>query len=153
VIDKKVAASGLPSSKNQLVWLRKHGVDSILTLTETPLPAEWLTAAGVMGKHVQMFDHAPPTSQSLSEAVAFIASQMGKEQSVLVHCQAGIGRTGSVLAAYLIQYEGMTSDEALAHLRGLRPRSVETAQEPAVHEFASGLKRAKKEQGRATRNP
>ena len=72
-----------------------------------------------------MLDHAPPTPEALEEATGFISAQLKDGRSVLVHCLAGIGRTGSVLAAYMIEYEGKTADDAIARLRVIRPGSVE----------------------------
>jgi atypical dual specificity phosphatase len=144
VIEGKLAASGLPSSSAQLRWLGSHGVDSVLTLTESPLPKEWLDETKLPSKHVQMFDHAPPTQESLAESTRYIASQIKEGRTVLVHCLAGVGRTGSVLAAYLIEYDGKTADQAIAHIRSIRPGSIEGPQEPAVREYERRLKQAKR---------
>jgi atypical dual specificity phosphatase len=135
VIDGSLAASGLPSSRSQLRWLSKNGVDSILTLTESPLPIEWFDGLGVESKHISMVDHAPPNPEKLKEAADQIDSQMRAGKSVLVHCLAGIGRTGSSIAAYMIVYQGKTAKEAIEQLRKMRPGSVERAQEVAVYEF------------------
>jgi len=60
---------------------------------------------------------------------------------VLVHCLAGKGRTGCVLAAYMMAYEGKTAREAIDELRSLRGGSVERAQERNVLQFeAEALK-------------
>jgi atypical dual specificity phosphatase len=144
VIEGRLAASGLPSSKGQLKWLENHGVDSILTLRETPLPTEWVAATKLSAKHVKMLDHAPPSPEALEEATAFISTQLKDGKSVLVHCLAGIGRTGSVLAAYLIEYEGKSADDAIGRLRAIRHGSVEGAQESAVREYEKRVRRAKR---------
>ncbi|MGD1055137.1 MAG: protein tyrosine phosphatase, partial [Nitrososphaerales archaeon] len=38
----KLAGSGYPASRSQLEWLRNQGIKAILTLTEDPLPGQWL---------------------------------------------------------------------------------------------------------------
>jgi atypical dual specificity phosphatase len=91
-----------------------------------------------------MLDHAPPTPEALEEATGFISAQLKDGRSVLVHCLAGIGRTGSVLAAYMIEYEGKTADDAIARLRVIRPGSVEGAQEVAVRQYEQRVRRAKR---------
>jgi atypical dual specificity phosphatase len=64
------------------------------------------------------------------------ASRMG----VAVHCGAGLGRTGTVVAAYFVT-RGMGPREAVAKVRDLRPGSVETAeQERAIEAYARRLK-------------
>jgi atypical dual specificity phosphatase len=61
------------------------------------------------------------------------ASGMG----VAIHCAAGLGRTGTVLAAYFVA-KGLSPREAVDRVRELRPGSVETVeQERAVERFAA----------------
>lgn len=145
IVEGSLAASGLPSSASQVKWLKGHGIDSILTLTETPLPREYLEGSGVSSVHVQMFDHAPPSQESLAKAVKHLRSEIEKGNAVLVHCLAGQGRTGSVVAAYLIEFEGREPTETISKLRKERPGSVEASQESSVHEYARRLKEAKRQ--------
>ena len=59
-----------------------------------------------------------------------------KRRRVAVHCLMGQGRTGSILAAYLIR-AGATPEDALARLRAVCPGAVENpTQERALQEFA-----------------
>ncbi len=87
-----------------------------------------------------MADHAPPSPEKLKQAADLIDSQLREGKTVLVHCLAGIGRTGSSIAAYLILYQGKTAKEAIEQLRATRPGSVERAQEGAVYEFEKRFK-------------
>ena len=55
---------------------------------------------------------------------------------VAIHCSAGLGRTGVVLACYLVQ-KGLTAQNAIARVRRLRPGSIETEEQAdAVVDFA-----------------
>jgi len=49
----------------------------------------------------------------------FIDHQMLTGHVVYVHCQGGIGRTGTVVGCYLVRH-GMTGEEALQAIRELR---------------------------------
>jgi cell division cycle 14 len=71
----------------------------------------------------------------------YIASALSEGKVVLVHCLAGKGRTGCVLAAYMMTYEGRTARQAIDELRSMRGGSVEAPQERNVLDFeAEALK-------------
>ena len=62
-------------------------------------------------------------------------------QAVAVHCGAGLGRTGTLVACYLVA-GGLSAEEAIAKVRRLRPGSIETLeQEAAVRTFEESLTR------------
>ena len=57
--------------------------------------------------------------------------------AVAIHCAAGLGRTGTVLAAYFVA-KGLSAREAVERVRQLRPGSVETVeQERAIERYAA----------------
>jgi atypical dual specificity phosphatase len=58
--------------------------------------------------------------------VAAIEAALAGGRRVAVHCGAGLGRTGTLVACYLTR-RGVRPDDAIARLRALRPGSVETA--------------------------
>jgi len=137
VEEGRLAGSGYPASRAQVEWLVKAGVGSILTLTEQPLPAEWLNGMDVVVYHVPMKDHEVPGVESMEKAVEFIEDRIDKGSRVLVHCLAGRGRTGCVLSAFLIRTRRIGAEEAMDVLRKLKPEFVESQQEKSVFEFAA----------------
>ena len=146
VRDSKLAASGRPYSKSQVDWLKDNGVTAILTLTEEPLPGGW--TRGLETRHISLKDHAALSQADMKLGADYIASALSQGKVVLVHCLAGKGRTGSVLAAYMMAYEGKTARQAIDELRSVRVGSVEGPQERNVLEYeAEALK------GRSSRAP
>ena len=133
----KVAASGYPASRTQVEWLVKQGIKAILTLTEEPLPDDYVEGLGLTTGHVPMKDHQPPTIESMQKGADFIRSQVKEGKPVAVHCLAGEGRTGCVLAAYLMEEGGLSASDTLHALRAIKPEFVERNQETSVSKFAS----------------
>jgi atypical dual specificity phosphatase len=47
----------------------------------------------------------------------------------MIHCAAGRGRTGTVLAAYILREENLTADDAIKQIRSIRPGSIQSDQQ------------------------
>ena len=136
-VDKPhLAALALPESGADLTWLRRNGIDVLVSLTEDPVRREWVNEAGLMVVSVPVPDMEPPTDRQLDHLLDTIKRANTAKMGVAVHCGAGLGRTGTVLAAYFVA-QGLAPKDAVAKVRDLRPGSVETAdQERAIEAFA-----------------
>jgi atypical dual specificity phosphatase len=78
----------------------------------------------------------PPAQKQIDLCLSAIAKARQHGFGAGVHCGAGIGRTGTILACYLVT-QGLSAHDALTRIRRLRPGSVETPeQEDAIVEFA-----------------
>lgn len=120
-----------------LAALRQRGIEAVLTLTETPLAGGALERHDLVGLHLPIDDLQAPTPDQFRAALAFIDRQRALGRPVVVHCLVGQGRTGSVLAAYLIR-GGLDAPTALRQLRAVCPGAVENAaQEQALADFAA----------------
>jgi atypical dual specificity phosphatase len=116
--------TGSAHLEDELSWLRSQGIGAVLSLTEAPLDPAVLERHGFDTLHLPVVDMTPPSPVQLAEALAFIDRQCAADRPVLVHCLVGQGRTGTVLAAYLIR-SGLSRDRAIAELRAVCPRAVE----------------------------
>ncbi len=131
----RVAGMAMPAPD---AWprLREAGVDAVLTLTERPAFGE-PEKHGLVVFHVPLIDFGTPSMEDLRRAVDWIDEQVEAERAVAVHCFAGQGRTGTVLAAWLVA-QGNSADEAIEHVRSRRPGSIETrGQIAAIRQFAA----------------
>jgi atypical dual specificity phosphatase len=91
--------------------------------------------------HVEVEDYKAPTIAELKSTTVFLENEIeSNRRPVLVHCAAGKGRTGTILAAYLLKKEHMNAEEAIRKIRKLRPGSIQTqVQEEAIRQYASSL--------------
>ena len=136
-----LAALARPNSLDEYVWLRKQGIEVLLSLTEDRPRRDWTEAAGLLVFHEPLEDMEPPTQDQLDRAVSAIVRANERNMPVAVHCGAGMGRTGVVLAAYFVA-KGSTAANAIARVRRLRPGSIETdEQAEAVEHYARRKRR------------
>lgn len=136
VIEGRLAGCSRPGAYGQsiaddLAILRDHGIQSVLTLTETPVLAHELEAAGLDTLHLPVDDFFAPTTQQMLQALAYIDASLAESMPVAVHCLAGQGRTGTILAAWLLR-SGLSADEAISEIRALAPGAIESAPQVAA---------------------
>jgi len=93
-------------------------------------------------KHYQILipDFEAPTQEQIREFVEIVDREI-ERGAVLVHCLAGRGRTGTMLACYLV-WKGWKPEEAIREVRKARPGAIETIeQEEAIMKFYKELRR------------
>ncbi|MBP5233346.1 MAG: dual specificity protein phosphatase family protein [Planctomycetes bacterium] len=155
VIPGKLAGMGHPGMvsplEGELMQLRRLGIAAIVTLNERPLEQAALRAVGFDYLFLPLADFTTPTPAQIDEFVAWVRARNDEGKAVCVHCSAGMGRTGTMLACYLVAL-GESAAEALDSVRRIRPGSVETLeQERCIHDFerrARARRPARKEEKR-----
>jgi len=134
IIEKKLAGSAIPTSKEEIDWVKQEGVKSIVTIREEPLEEEWIKDINYL--HIHSNDMGVPEFEDLINSVDFIHERLVNNEPVMVHCLAGLGRTGTILACYLIKYEKMLADDAITKIRKQRSGSIQSySQEEIIFRF------------------
>lgn len=124
--------------------LAGRGVSLVVTALSAPMPADALEGAGLSGHHVAIRDFAAPTADQLARFVERTRAEIDGGGAVAVHCFAGMGRTGTLLAAYLVAATRLDGRAAIERIRELRPGSIENLdQEQAVLDLAARLGRSR----------
>lgn len=136
----RLAAMARPGRRRDLdvdlAWLQSAGIRVLISLTEEPVPEKTLEKYDMKGLHLPVEDFTPPTLEQIDRFLDEVDRAMREDFALGIHCTAGKGRTGTMLAAYLVS-RGLSAEEAIAETRKLRPGSVETpGQEERVAEFA-----------------
>jgi atypical dual specificity phosphatase len=150
IVDGKLAGSahpgfGFSSAEALVAALRAAGVGAVVSLDEAGLSAPVLRDSGIEHLHLPVPDFHPPSLGQIAQFVAFVDANAQAGRATLAHCHAGIGRTGTMLAGYLVAH-GADPREAIAQVRTKRPGSIETyAQEDALFAFYRSLESASAE--------
>ena len=124
-----LAAGSIPVEENDIRSLHAENIRAILTLTERPItalheiPPTLLDRLDIYYLHIPIPDQHPPTLEQAQQILLFINNMKLQSRPVFVHCQAGVGRTGTVLHLYFMM-QGMTFEEAHAIVRSKRVQCI-----------------------------
>jgi hypothetical protein len=142
VIEDRLLAGRYPGGKTpkeaerRVMSLIEAGFDAFIDLTE---PGELPPYDAYLPPHVlhvrkPIRDHGIPASRGqMAEILAELDSALADDRRVYVHCRAGIGRTGTVIACHLIE-TGLTPHAALIRLNELWQGNDRAATWPDIPE-------------------
>lgn len=128
-VEETLAGCSRPRTRDAFVLLKALGVRALVSVTVGPLPADVLAEIDLPAEHYSVED--APTIAQIEQAIAAIDRFIAHGQPVAVHCDAGRGRTGCILACYLVS-RGMEAVEAIATVRSRRPGSIELPEQEEI---------------------
>ena len=95
-----------------------------------------IEARGMRFTHEPVEDFDAPTFSQAQRIIALLQGEFEQGRRVSVHCQAGLGRAGTIAACALV-HDGMSAADAIATTRYYRHGAIQSeAQEAFIKTFA-----------------
>jgi atypical dual specificity phosphatase len=136
----RVAGCEGPRSESDLEYLKSQKIRALVRLSpEIQMEKQLVEANGIEDCFEPVRDREAPSQEQIRRVVGFMQSALDRKKAVAVSCNAGHGRTGTILICYLIS-AGCSIKDAEERLLRARPECEEALQNPdqmkAVKEFA-----------------
>ncbi|XP_064355010.1 dual specificity protein phosphatase 23 [Dromaius novaehollandiae] len=136
----RLAGLAMPRQPGHYQFLLGQGVRHLVSLTERAPPHHG-SCPGLQLHRLRVPDFSPPTHEQIQSFLHLVEEANSKGEAVAVHCLLGNGRTGTMLACYLVKAQKMSGIDAIQEIRRLRPGAIETyEQEKAVIQFYQRIK-------------
>ncbi|MBS3793898.1 MAG: dual specificity protein phosphatase family protein [Candidatus Thorarchaeota archaeon] len=133
----RIYGGSLPQERD-LIRIRGSDIDVVISL-ETDYPLPDFEGHGLEHYELPLREFGIPSDEDVIRFIRLLKDVFSQGKTVLVHCFAGCGRTGTMLAlAELYLFEEDTATGAIKKVRSIRPCAIETTgQENVIARHAS----------------
>ena len=120
------------------IFADEMGISTVIRLNEGSYDPSAFTSRGIHFLDLEFEDCTEPPMHIILEFLQVVERAPG---AVAVHCKAGLGRTGTLIALYMMKHHGFSAREAIGWLRIVRPGSVIGCQQQFLCECdAAGIR-------------
>ena len=156
IIPGRVVATSSPAINNSeglpprfyCPIFRENNITAVIRLNERLYNDVNFTNKGFRVYPMEFKDGSCPDDIHVIDFIKILENEVDlRKAAVAVHCRAGLGRTGTLIACYLMYKHGLKPKEAIGWIRLCRPGSVVGMQQQFLVDIQPRLKKLMQETG------
>jgi atypical dual specificity phosphatase len=141
IVPGKLLIRSHPQREADLAELAGLGIRTVVNLSRRAHDPDRLERAGVVEVHIPVSDFSAPTPEQIERGIVAIDAALARGERVAVHCDGGLGRSGTLAACYLV-HRGLDAETAISEVRTRRPGAIETSgQRAAIEAYADQMRK------------